>query len=106
MYCFVVRMRRPPRSTLSSSSAASDVYKGEDGVKTRKRRFVKRLMTCIHLVLQVGTLANNLDLADLTSAGAMAEEARRYDAVIYILAIWSSDKSNMCDPKRGSPYLA
>ena len=32
---FFLRIRRPPRSTLSSSSAASDVYKRQDWLPSR-----------------------------------------------------------------------
>src|SRR5665648_1299692 len=37
-------IRRPPRSTLSSSSAASDVYKRQAPPRTRFQRFFCKLM--------------------------------------------------------------
>ena len=52
-------------------------YRGEDGVKTRNKRFVNLFRTCSHFVLQSGTFANNFDFADLMSAGATDEDARR-----------------------------
>ena len=66
--CFFVMIRRPPRSTQSSSSAASDVYKRQDlsdtgkgmstsqfkqvfepGYTTKKRGWGLGLLSLIHI---------------------------------------------------------
>eukprot|EP00658_Telonema_sp_P-2_P060855 TRINITY_DN4965_c0_g1_i14.p1 TRINITY_DN4965_c0_g1~~TRINITY_DN4965_c0_g1_i14.p1 ORF type:complete len:115 (+),score=7.69 TRINITY_DN4965_c0_g1_i14:145-489(+) len=58
-------IRRPPRSTLSSSSAASDVYKRQDQLHTRLMLFVHvdglhpvRVYVCINIYRMRTTLAS------------------------------------------------
>ena len=53
------------------------LYNGDDGVKSRKTRFVYLLRTSNHFVLLFGTVTTSFAFAVLTSDRAMEEEARR-----------------------------
>ena len=62
LFFFFLRIRRPPRSTLDRSSAASDVYKRQTVdifTQTRKTRSIQTVIT----------LTQSLDLIDLHSLG-------------------------------------
>ena len=69
MLFFFLMIRRPPRSTLDRSSAASDVYKRQmefDGGAQKSLKFQLRTFANRRAVFYVGKRAYNLSLIHIS----------------------------------------
>src|SRR5664279_2003666 len=93
-------IRRPPRSTLSSSSAASDVYKRQAELIAAFADFVVLVEDAVHGADRavVDTL---IEQAGVDFGRRLVGEARRMQQVQHHLLLWGGQRAGGPRPRTG-----